>query len=404
MKSTYLVDVTSVTEIYGDGQRMIAAILEYTVSLPAAALSPSCFAAAGLRVSGVTVSDTYRGPAKRSGRFVELILVSDTESSSTKISLGTGRHGRTAIRPADLMISQMLSLKAENGEILPAFNAQPSTRTDNGIADRFVGHTYECAETGQQLNYNFFMPENCVPGQKYPLVLFMHDAGSCSDQLCTALAQGSGAIVWARESLMGKRPCFVVAPQYPEVCASDEFQVTWPVDVTVRLINSLTGLFPIDRARIYGTGQSMGCMMLCEMLLCYPNLFAGSLLVAGQWDPERMPAAKDAQIWAIVAEGDAKAFPIMGQCFDNMEQAGGRVSRGHIDAGADTMIIDQQIRRQKALSCNLNFTWFEGGTILPPGCPDHPGMHHVSTWIKAYDVESLREWLFEQRLNSLNGL
>ena len=40
-----------------------------------------------------------------------------------------------------------------------------------------------------------------------------------------------------------------------------------------------------DKNRIYGTGQSMGCMMLCELNIRYPGFFGGCFLVAGQWNP-----------------------------------------------------------------------------------------------------------------------
>jgi predicted peptidase len=252
---------------------------------------------------------------------------------------------------------------------------------------------------GKTLSYNLYIPKNCFRGLKYPLVLFMHDAGSCSDDVCAALAQGNGAVVWARDAAMGKRPCYVVAPQYSEVCANDSFEVTWHAEATISLIKSLVERFPIDTARIYGTGQSMGCMMLCEMMLRHPNFFAGSLLVAGQWDPNRMSAVRDSAIWAVVAAGDEKAFPIMGACFDSMENAGGKVSRCYLDARADMAVLEESVNRQKALGSNLNFTWFSGKSILPANAPDHSGMHHVSTWGKAYDIEALREWLFEQRIS-----
>ena len=43
-------------------------------------------------------------------------------------------------------------------------------------------------------------------------------------------------------------------------------------------------------------------------------------------------------------------------------------------------------------------TWFEGRSVVPDDQPVHPGTHHVNTWVKAYDIKALREWLFEQRL------
>lgn len=406
MASIHLNSLTARTEVYADGQKVIAAVLEYHMPVLAKGLSPDCFQVAGRTVTEVTVSEDYHGAPEKQGRFVELTLDSDEMGASTKERVGTGPLARLAVRPVALTVDQIGPVLSVGGETLAAFAGAASTRTDNGIMEHFCVHTFQVPGTGRTLNYNLYIPSNCIYGQKYPLVLFMHDAGSCSDETCAALVQGNGAVVWARDAEMGKRPCYVVAPHYPEICANDNFEVSWQADTTVELIKYLTTQFSIDTTRIYGTGQSMGCMMLCEMLLKYPRFFAGSLLVAGQWDPNRMAAAKDDALWAVVSAEDQKAFPIMGACLEKMEQAGGRLSRQHLDGRMDTALLAEAVYRQKMQECNLNFTWFEGKSVLPHGVPDNPGMHHISTWIKAYDIEVLREWLFEQRMNGewCNGL
>ncbi|NLV98184.1 MAG: hypothetical protein GX034_00095 [Clostridiaceae bacterium] len=399
MKNSSLINSTAVTEVYGTGQKVVAAVLEYNMPILAASLSVSCYSVEGRTITDVIVSDSYRGKVCKSGCFVELILDSNDPSASTKQMAGKGRQSRLSLAPISLKLSQLEAIKSVSGEQLAPFSNENITSSDNGLVDSFTVHNFQDEKSGQTLNYNLYIPKDCVEGQKYPLVLFMHDAGSCSDDVSAPLVQGNGAVVWARDAQLGKRPCFVVAPHYPVVCVNDSFEATWHLDSTVSLVKGLIEQFPIDRARIYGTGQSMGCMMLCEMLLRYPGFFAGSLLVAGQWDPKRMADAKDEAIWAVVAAGDAKAFPILGECFDNMEKAGGAVCRGHMDARADMAVLNENISKQKASSCNLNFTWFEGKSILPLNAPEHPGAHHIFTWTKAYDIDALREWLFEQALN-----
>lgn len=394
-------NIISVTEAYPDGQKITGVAIEYNTVISEADISIKDFAVRDRTITAIHVSDSARGPVKKHGRFVVLTLNTKDEKASTREQIGTGMGSRMKVLPAQVTISQVNAIKAANGMILPAFFDRNNDMADNGILDRFSVHTFCMPDSDYMLNYNLYMPGKILNGQKYPLVLFIHDAGSCSDDIRATLTQGNGAIEWARDSEQGIRPCFVVAPQYPTVCANDNFEVTWHADATIQLVKYLCDNFPIDKTRIYGTGQSMGCMMLCEMLIRYPNFFAGTLLVAGQWDPETMVAAKDEKIWAIVAAGDKKAYPIMRACFENMKKAGGKLSRGHIDANAPMSVINQNINLQKALGCNLNFTWFEGKSVLPAGVPDNPGMHHIYTWIKAYDIVALREWLFEQR-NSIN--
>lgn len=48
-------------------------------------------------------------------------------------------------------------------------------------------------ETGRKLAYNLYVPENMQAGETYPLVLFIHDMGSCSEDVTRTLTQGKGA-------------------------------------------------------------------------------------------------------------------------------------------------------------------------------------------------------------------
>lgn len=93
-----------------------------------------------------------------------------------------------------------------------------------------------------------------------------------------------------------------------------------------------------------------------------------------------------------------KNYPIMQKALRNMEAAGGKLACGHVNARSDAAWIDAAIRSQKQKNANLNLTWFEGRSVVPEDMPVHGGTHHVSTWVKAYDIKALREWLFEQRL------
>jgi hypothetical protein len=67
----------------------------------------------------------------------------------------------------------------------------------------------------------------------------------------------------------------------------------------------------IDQNRLYTTGQSAGCMASIAFNIKYPDLFAASLLVAGQWNFQAMAGMIHNNIWIIVSEGDQRAFPGM---------------------------------------------------------------------------------------------
>ncbi|MDD1723964.1 MAG: hypothetical protein LUQ07_02410, partial [Methanospirillum sp.] len=81
--------------------------------------------------------------------------------------------------------------------------------------------------------------------------------------------------------------------------------------MTVDLVQVIADQYNIDKNRIYTTGQSMGCMSSIAMDIKYPDLFAASLLVAGQWDPTLVSPMARQNLWIVVSEGDTKARPGM---------------------------------------------------------------------------------------------
>ncbi len=261
--------------------------------------------------------------------------------------------------------------------------------------DKFKACTFE--QDGRKLPYNLFIPERT--DQPLPLVVFMHDMGNVSTQPDQTLRQGIGALVWADEKEQAKRPCYVLAPQYGEKFAHDDYTVGWAAEATIQLIQYICSKYNIDKTRIYGTGQSMGTMMLCELLITHPGFFAGCFLTAGQWDPERMAAIKDEHVWIMVSERDGRAFPIMGQCMEAIEKAGGRVARGHVDAKADEKTKARFCEEVLAQNARIQFTWLDGDSVLLPSAPDFPAVYHMYTWKWAYLFEPVRAWLFEQKKN-----
>lgn len=279
---------------------------------------------------------------------------------------------------------------------------QVEVRNHSEAIGAFRQYTFQVPGTDKKLNYNLFCPEETEPGETYPLVLFLHDAGSCSDDVKAPLLQGNGATAWAEEEAQQRHKCYVAAPQYPDMAANDDFEVTWEADATVALAKELVKNYGIDEKRIYGTGQSMGCMMLCELLLRNPGFFAGCFLVAGQWNPRTMGAVKKENLWILVSEMDEKAYPIMGACMEQVEAQGGRVTRGSLYAKDS---LEEQNRRAREIARSgehIFFTWYEKDSVLPAGEPVFPGAYHVNTWNHAYHLQAVMDWLFAQRSGGID--
>lgn len=252
-------------------------------------------------------------------------------------------------------------------------------------------------EIGLTLKYNLFIPKDYDPGKSYPLVLFIHDAGVVSSNPKNTLVQGQGATIWATLCEQSKHPCFVIAPQFSNIIVNDQSKATIELDIMINLVKAISFQYSIDKNRIYTTGQSMGCMSSIEMMIRCPDLFAAALLVAGQWDADRMSALTQAKMWIIVAEGDTKAFPGMNASMRALEVKGAKISRSFWSGTATKAEFEAETQKMIAEGNNINYTVLKKGTVVPVGQPENGGTNHVNTWRIAYTIEGLRDWLFSQR-------
>lgn len=98
-------------------------------------------------------------------------------------------------------------------------------------------------------------------------------------------------------------PC----PQYSYITVDNEWQTMPEVDQTISLLKDIVNENPVDKDRLYTTGQSMGCMMSLYFNIKYPDIFAASMFVSGQWDVEKMDGFKDKKFVYITAGGDKES-------------------------------------------------------------------------------------------------
>jgi predicted peptidase len=182
------------------------------------------------------------------------------------------------------------------------------------LADKFERGVHK-NKLGEAMPYRLYRPK-VERGKKYPLVLFLHGSGGSGTDNEGQLQRANwfGSLVWALPENQAKHPCFILAPQ------SD---VNWPPVKLVpgRLPEILPGLGagcrqaaeivealmkkePIDRARIYVTGHSMGGAGTWNMVEMRPDLFAAGVPVAGgAYLPDVKNAAKVA-VWVFHGEKD----------------------------------------------------------------------------------------------------
>ncbi len=177
-------------------------------------------------------------------------------------------------------------------------------------ADQFEQLTYTDSESGLSITYNLFLPEGYDESSSYPMVVFIGDSSCAGNDATVSLTQGRGGLVWATDQWQSVNPTIVAVPTYPETILDDHgsYTTTEYVELTKRYIDYMSDEYAVDTNRIYGTGQSMGCMTTLILASEYPNLYAACMFVDGQWDINTLSGLEDQTFVYFAAEDDTNAW------------------------------------------------------------------------------------------------
>ncbi len=388
-------EVGAVTEVFGDGQKITAAVVKYAADISNASLQAEDFAVADRKVTKVYANDApVTAEQPKNGRYVVVELSKNDEDA-----VAFGVEGRDIIRrKPELKVTQTGDIADTGGNtIAPTGNEWQSKTAVNLVVDDFKQSSFADPQTGVTVNYNLFVPKNYNPQKAYPLVLFIHDAGVTGSEVKTTLQQGLGAVVWASPESQAKNEAFVLAPQFNHKTVNDKSEATNDADAVINLIKHLQTQYNIDPARRYATGQSGGGMMEMAMNIKHPDFFAASYIVAAQWDAAKVAPLAKSKMWIMVAEGDEKAYPGMNAVTAALEKRGAKVARKTWSGLSTPAEFDAEARAMRSQNANINYTVLQKGTVVPAGQTDSSGANHTNTWRIAYNIEGIRDWLFEQR-------
>jgi predicted peptidase len=172
--------------------------------------------------------------------------------------------------------------------------------------DGFVARMYK-SSAGQSMPYRLFMPPGYDKTQKYPLVVWLHGAGSVGTDNLKQISSASrpGTHTWTRPEVQAKHPAFVVAPQAERSWAgADSKELSSSLSSVLEIIESLKKEFTVDPQRIYVAGQSMGGYGTWELISKRPEAFAAAIPLCGGGNPGRAAAMTKIAIWAFHGEAD----------------------------------------------------------------------------------------------------
>ena len=407
----YVLSITALAEVFPDGQKVTAALVECDRQIENKKLTPTQFSVKDRAVAKVYANtEPTRAAQGRNGNYVIIELsLEDAEAQVLPKPVprlggpgGPGGHSGQVPRmpprirkPLSLSLKQLCDLTAADETMLPAWRDEiVSDKASQPIVEDFRQGEYK------GILHNLFIPQDYDEKELYPLVMFMSDASTNSDDVLLPLVQGIGGVIWATPDEQAKHPCFVLVPQIPHGThlTRDDFVAAPMLETVKELLDDVVSRYSIDKNRIYTTGQSQGCMASCELNVRYPDYFAASLLVAGQWNPETMAAKlTEKNLLIALSEGGPREFPGMNAVVAALEAAGAQVARTYLNARKSKSELNADVNKLIATGANILYAIYDAKTALPDDGKEYsPMAHHHRGWEITYDIEAIRDWLFSQ--------
>ncbi len=407
----YILSVTAVAEVFPDGQKITAAVVEFDRDIANEKLSLALFSVKDRTVTKIYANaEPARATQGKNGKYVILELsLEDAEAQILPKTSGGPRPGGPGnpgpadhpqiplrvCKPLQLSIKQLDDIVAADGIVLSACrNEIVSSKVSQPIVDDFRQYEYK------GIPYNLFIPKDYDEKKLYPLVMFLADLSTNSDDPFLGLVQGSGGVVWATHEEQAKHPAFVLVPQIPHgvFLMRDNFTAAPELETIKDLLDEVVSRYSIDKNRIYTTGQSQGCMASCELNVRYPDYFAASLLVSGQWNPETMAATlAKKNLFIALSEGGPREFPGMNAVTAALEAAGAQVARAYLNARKSKAELNADVKELIATDANILYAIYDAKTALPDDGKEYSQMaHHSRGWEITYGIEAIRDWLLSQ--------
>ncbi|MFF0988806.1 carboxylesterase family protein [Kocuria nitroreducens] len=270
------------------------------------------------------------------------------------------------------------------------------------VTEKFDQATYTDSGTGRSLPYNIYLPEDYDASTSYPLVLYIADSSLVGQDVTAPLSE-YGALIWASDSEQAKQESIVIVPEYPEVIIDDHgsYTTTDYVEMTARLVADVGENYSVDTDRVYGTGQSMGCMTVMYLAAQHPELFAAELLVSGQWDAGDLANLTGEKFLYFAAAGDENASGGQTDVQGLLDEAGVGYGTTTLDATAPAGDQEAAITELVADGNTANFATFTTGSVLEAAGSDaSSGMggssEHMASFQPAYEIAAARDWLLAQ--------
>ncbi len=413
-----VLSVTAIAETLEEGQKLTALSIEYSEPFAAGAAVTGSFTVEDREVSRVYVNDSgQKGDVCASGRFIIVELsVSNTPGSSVGTTLFFGRMNGVDVKinhrlPIDPLIVQTADLTAISGNVAVSQRLEV-TKEVNVLADDFLPLSFTDPDSGITVNYRLYIPEGYEEKsdslEDLPLVLFLHGSGERGYNNISQLLANPSALEWVRPEAQAAHPCFVLAPQNPDVTIgwaanigteeNPNWATTDQLEAAKKIVDLTIETYNIDSSRIYGTGLSQGSKGIMRLSINYPELFAAQLNIAGcdVYTDEEVAVIADKPIWHLIAVDDStNPSSNVRTLMDQLELGGAVIVRNVEEEGWNAWLRGEDSAalasalwdEAEEAGANVLYTEYIAATVVPNT--------HWS-WMASYSNSVVRDWLFSQ--------
>jgi predicted peptidase len=150
----------------------------------------------------------------------------------------------------------------------------------------------------QSLRYGWFKPTHYDNKKLYPLIVYLHGSNDTV----------SRDNHWYQEAIQKEHPAFVLTPKCEE--GNQGWGNTWNAGHTIatartlKLIDSLVSIYPIDKNRLYLYGISMGGFGVFSIIAKEQRKFAAAYAVCGGSDVKAATQLLQTPLWIFHGDAD----------------------------------------------------------------------------------------------------
>jgi len=230
-------------------------------------------------------------------------------------------------------------------------------------AEGFLARSYH-SSAGETIRYRLFVAPGYDAAKKYPVVLWLHDAGGRGSDNLKQISGSNfpGSHIWTTPENQAKYHAFVLAPQVDITKGwARPHANTPPVSIRLALetLDALEKEYSIDPEEVYVIGQSMGGEGVWAALSNSPGRFAAAIALCGYGDASMIAHVAKVPVW---------------------------IFQGQVDPVVPVEKAREWVGSLRQVGGNPKYT-------------EYPGIGHAA-WDVAFSEPDLVPWLFAQRLKN----